>query len=378
MSSTAAGALPRLIRLTSRDVYRNLATEEVLFRHLPVGSALFYENTPSVLFGRTQNPFLELDIPYAARNAYTIARRRSGGGCVTHGPGNLNVCFVQPAENHSITNASTLLAATLKARFDIPAQANDRGDVILNDNNVKKKISGCAHRISRGKAYSHFTVLVDSDLAEFSRVLNSPARNFITGPGTKSMRSEIANISSYTSTASSISMDDVMHALANAIAPTVPLEEDFECLGDLDIGMDLEKEIAEEVRAISNAGWIYGKTPKFTYTVDVVGGRFEVLVGKAGVIDAVKAADGGNSINSTAVKTVARAANRALKGVAFDLDEIAPRMHDVTAKYGATPFEPPARQLTGRFLHDVPVLHWEGKVDVPEKDSTLFPVGYVG
>jgi len=172
MPSTAA-ALPRLIRLTSRDVYRNLATEEVLFRLLPLGSALFYENDPCVLFGRTQNPFLEVDIQYAARNSYTIARQRSGGGCVTHGPGNLNVCLIQPAENHSITAASSLLAATLKEKFGVPAEANDRGDVIVVDTHQtkKKKISGSAHRIMRDRAYSHFTVLVDSDLTEFSRLL---------------------------------------------------------------------------------------------------------------------------------------------------------------------------------------------------------------
>lgn len=44
----------------------------------------FFSNTPSVVIGRHQNPWLEVDIGYAQDKGVNLVRRFSGGGTVYH------------------------------------------------------------------------------------------------------------------------------------------------------------------------------------------------------------------------------------------------------------------------------------------------------
>ena len=44
----------------------------------------FDSNTPSVVIGRHQNPWLEVDVEYAKAKKLNLVRRFSGGGAVYH------------------------------------------------------------------------------------------------------------------------------------------------------------------------------------------------------------------------------------------------------------------------------------------------------
>ena len=65
------------------------------------------------------------------------------------------------------------LACFLRDEFGLLEECNNRGDVLLDG----RKISGSAHQVARGGAYSHFTVLVDSNFDALCEVLRAPGRN---------------------------------------------------------------------------------------------------------------------------------------------------------------------------------------------------------
>jgi len=83
ISSTASIYLSK-----STCIYENLAFEEWLFRNHNLdkcGEAmLIWSNTPSVVIGKHQNPWMEVDIKFLKDNNVNLARRNSGGGTVYH------------------------------------------------------------------------------------------------------------------------------------------------------------------------------------------------------------------------------------------------------------------------------------------------------
>ncbi|KAG9093487.1 Biotin/lipoate A/B protein ligase [Ceratobasidium sp. UAMH 11750] len=70
----------------SNDPYFNLSYEDWLFRHtepsLPV--LFMYRNRESVIIGRNQNPWKEINQTALRQSNIDFVRRRSGGGTVYH------------------------------------------------------------------------------------------------------------------------------------------------------------------------------------------------------------------------------------------------------------------------------------------------------
>src|SRR5690606_10438084 len=92
-----------IILSLSRNPYLNLSLEDHLLR-FPAQhpQLLIYKNVPTVVIGRNQNPFVELNLPLLSSLAPSrrplIVRRRSGGGAVFHDLGNINYCGYLPRD----------------------------------------------------------------------------------------------------------------------------------------------------------------------------------------------------------------------------------------------------------------------------------------
>jgi lipoate-protein ligase A len=90
----------RLIVLSNtKDPYMNHAVEEILFTtYVDYEQILFlWVNEPTVVFGRNQNPFREIDVSFAQSRGIKLLRRLSGGGTVYHDVGNINYSFIDHA-----------------------------------------------------------------------------------------------------------------------------------------------------------------------------------------------------------------------------------------------------------------------------------------
>jgi lipoate-protein ligase A len=168
-----------LSRFPSTDPVENLSLEHSLFSRYTSDSGFellsFYINEASVVIGKHQNPWKEVDSGVLAEGGVPVLRRFSGGGTVYHDPGNVNWSFIGPKDGFS-QEANLMLIADLAAasagleRGDLTI--GDRGDIFWRD----LKISGNALAFRGDRALHHGTLLVSSDLGALGSCLGGLGR----------------------------------------------------------------------------------------------------------------------------------------------------------------------------------------------------------
>lgn len=330
----------RLLRLLSRDVYTNLATEEVLFQRGPANAILFYVNRSSVVLGRTQNAFVEADVEHAEAHGVAIARRRSGGGCVMHDEGNLNFCFVSARSEFDKFYNAELVSSVLRDSFGVPTAVNDRADIVANG----RKISGNAYRISRDRAYHHGTVLVNSDLGTLRRALRSPIRDRITALGTPSVRSPVANIIDF---CPGVNVNDVVDAVASHVG----------CLTESVSHDDVELEyggVGDERALLDSYDWVYGQTPRFQLFLDVRGVRIVVHVAKGAIVKALEVEDDVSESTMAAIEKI----RAQLVDQCFAGDCISNQLKPVARMFKGTEHENFVEDFVTKLVAYVPAQYW--------------------
>ncbi|AOM82541.1 lipoate--protein ligase [Salisediminibacterium beveridgei] len=232
----------------------NLAIEEYALRHLPIDDTylLFYVNEPCIIVGKNQNTAEEINRDYVEENNVHVVRRLSGGGAVYQDKGNLNFSFITKDDGDSFSNFKKFtqpVIDTLK-KLGVDAQLSGRNDIHAGD----RKISGNAQYTTKGRMFSHGTLLLDSDIEQVVMALNVSDEK-IRSKGIKSIRSRVANINEF--------LDHKMNVdeLKKAILEFVFAEGDVET-------QQLTEEDWEGIHKISkeryqNWDWNYGKNPKF-------------------------------------------------------------------------------------------------------------------
>ncbi len=180
----------RFIYNSSTDPFYNLALEEWLMKNCDEDVFILWQNRPTVVIGRYQNAYAEVNIPYAEKNGISVVRRMSGGGAVFHDLGNLNFTFIVKDEGDGIDFVRFLTPIKKAlASLGIVTEISGRNDLLMNG----KKISGSAQCRKYGKVLHHGTLLVDVDVETLSSVLNVSAEK-LSSKGISSVRSRVTNI----------------------------------------------------------------------------------------------------------------------------------------------------------------------------------------
>jgi lipoate---protein ligase len=209
----------KVIISNSTDPYTNLALEDCLFReHLSKecpNILLLYQNSPSVVIGRAQNPWLEANLPYLKKNNINLVRRQSGGGTVYHDLGNLNYCFLALNDYYLVDQH---LRITTKALEDlgIKAIANKRNDLIIQTSDgIDKKISGSAFRTAKDRSFHHATLLINSNIDNLIQSISSTHKIF-DAKGVQSIRSSVINLNQIKSdTNIEINSENIIKKISN-------------------------------------------------------------------------------------------------------------------------------------------------------------------
>ncbi len=246
----------------------NLATEDYLFRHSEAETSVLFlwQNAPSIIIGRAQNPYLECQLNQMEEEGVLLARRQSGGGAVYHDLGNLNFTFISPLSGKHAYSKAANFSILLKAlhRLDIPAIRSPRNDLLIQNRGEDRKISGSAFRESKTRAFHHGTLLVHSDLEKLSRYL-TPSQKTIEAKGVKSIRSHVANLVQASPNLSILQVQKALidsffehYAKSTSVSPEVL---DFQTLKTLD-------SLRQCYEQYTSWDWKFGRTLPFSHHLE--------------------------------------------------------------------------------------------------------------
>lgn len=166
-----------------------LAAEEYLAQEMPEGNYVFFwQLNPTCVFGRHQNPALELDLDFCRRHGVDIVRRKSGGGTIFANKDNIMVSLVTGKGSvETVFNAFSHEIARCLKQLGAPMKVSGRNDICLEDG---RKICGGAFYHMKDRNIVHCTMLYDTDM-EMMRGCLTPARAKLESKGVKSVPSRI-------------------------------------------------------------------------------------------------------------------------------------------------------------------------------------------
>ena len=255
---------------TSNDPYYNFAVEHWLFKnnieHLPI--IYLWQNSPCIIIGRSQNPWLECDITSIKKEELPIIRRYSGGGAVYHDLGNINFTYIDKTkESKNFTLINTLKMLNIISSF------SKRHDIIVELQGKKYKVSGSAFRKTRDVLLKHNTLLINSNLNKLQTYLHHQIDNRITSKGVKSVRSEVLNLSR-------ISKNLTVHKFKKIFLQQFDKDNIIYLKDNLDIPiLNLEKKKIKEWQ------WNFGKTPAFIKKIEYMEQSIEIHINNGSIVE---------------------------------------------------------------------------------------------
>ena len=166
-----------------------LAAEEFLAREFPLNNYFFtWRVNPTCVFGRNQDPRVELDLDFCEKHGVDIVRRRSGGGAIFADSNNLMLSLVTGTgcvETLFRDFAQGIADALLS--MGVPARVSGRNDVVLEDG---RKVCGGAFYRLKERSIIHSTMLYDTAWELMSRCL-TPRRAKLESKGVVSVESRV-------------------------------------------------------------------------------------------------------------------------------------------------------------------------------------------
>ena len=234
----------------------NLAIEEYILKNMDIEKddfLLFYINQPSIIIGKNQNTIEEINTDYVEENGIIVVRRLSGGGAVYHDLNNLNFSFLTKDDGNSFSNYKKFTQPVVDAlaKLGVNSELSGRNDILAEG----KKVSGNAQYSTRGRMFSHGTLMFNLDI---DAVVNSlkVKQDKIESKGIKSVRSRVANIIDFLP--EKITVEEFRMEILKSIFGG---EENIQYY-------ELTKEDWENIHEISKNRyqlweWNYGKSPRF-------------------------------------------------------------------------------------------------------------------
>jgi lipoate-protein ligase A len=224
-----------------------------------------WRNADTVVIGRFQNPWTECNTEKMENDEIKLARRQSGGGAVYHDLGNTNFTFMSSKENYDKSVNNKIIVDAL-SEYGVTAYASGRNDILVDDSEGPKKISGSAFKETKDRSFHHGTLLINADLTKLGNYLN-PNKKKLESKGIKSVRSRVSNLANFNK--------DISH---EKLTKTI-IEKFFSHYGDkceveiLDNNaLKSEKKLNDYYEKLKDWKWRFGETPKFTHKFEE---RFE-------------------------------------------------------------------------------------------------------
>lgn len=272
----------KFIQSTSTDPTFNLALEQYVFDILSPQDdfCMLWQNANTIVVGKHQNTFAEINAAYVDAHDIQVVRRLSGGGAVYHDLGNLNFTFISKTGAEGTFDFATFCQPIVNVlkEMGVQAQVSGRNDMTIDG----QKFSGNSQYMKQGRVMHHGTILYDSDLSVVQNALNVP-KDKLVSKGITSVRSRVTNVRSHMK--NPVSTADFCTALTAHLFQTYALQQYV-----------LTPEDIAQIRQIQKSryqtwDWNYGQSPAFAIVKErrIEGcGKVEVCMDAVdGIISAV-------------------------------------------------------------------------------------------
>jgi lipoate-protein ligase A len=220
---------------------------------------LLWHSKKAFVFGRNQNPFIEINPVYFDKGIPMI-RRISGGGTVYHDANTINFSFITKEVKNKINNYQYFLKPITSVLNHLGCKAyfKPKSHLFVD----QYKISGNAQAYINGKLLHHGTLLFNTDLSIIDDALVK-YNSFADGIHVLSNKSDVRNIKDYLVTGYT------MQSLENDI-----IKEVVEYLNIEKIVIDLTNSQLDEIVKIAQNKynsweWNFGKTKKFVESLKI-------------------------------------------------------------------------------------------------------------
>lgn len=182
----------KYIRLNSVDPYYNLAVEEYLLYNSTDDIFMLWQNAPTVVIGKNQNAYAEVNVDVAKQKGIKISRRITGGGAVYHDLGNINYTFITSRDKAKVLDYEYFTKPIINAlaQLGLNCSLSGRNDLECNG----RKFSGNAQFCTDERILHHGTILFNTDVSEMGSVLKVDKEK-LEFKAVKSHKSRVINLS---------------------------------------------------------------------------------------------------------------------------------------------------------------------------------------
>jgi lipoate-protein ligase A len=155
---------------------------------------MLWTNSSSVIVGKNQNTFAEVNRTFLEENHIPVVRRMTGGGAVYHDLGNVNYSLILNERHPGSDSFSRFARPVVNALCTLGAAAefSGRNDILVDG----RKVSGSAQCCVGQRTLFHGTLLFDTDMSMLGQVL-TPGKIKMESKGVKSVRSRVANLKEF-------------------------------------------------------------------------------------------------------------------------------------------------------------------------------------
>lgn len=247
----------RIIESKSHNPWFNLAVEEFLKEDLEDNEVCLYlwQNAHTIVMGKHQNPWSEVNVELFEADRGTLARRTTGGGTVYHDLGNMNFTFAMDDKYMDLERQLKVIVQALK-KLGIDAKFSGRNDILADG----RKFSGNAFSRGKGRYIHHGTIMFDVNMDALGKYLNVSEKK-LESKAIKSVKSRVINLKELNP---ELTVPLLYQNLAEAF-------EEIYAPASRRYAID-EESAPEKVKELTayygSWDWLYGKSPNFDYTVE--------------------------------------------------------------------------------------------------------------
>ncbi|WP_027333970.1 lipoate--protein ligase [Mycoplasma elephantis] len=241
-----------VLKMKSNNPYETLSLEELILKdekYIDQDIMLLYQHDNSIIIGRNQNLYEEINVDYTTKNNIKIARRISGGGAVYHDLNNLNFSFITNKTSMGYAQFLKPIIEYLNS-IGVLAEFEGRNDIKANG----LKVSGNAQFIYKNRMFSHGTLLFDVNIETMMKALK-PNPLKMQSKGIKSVKQRVGNIKQMLKENISINefTDNLIKFMVEKYNAKIVTEKDFQY-----------KEHADLIKYKQSDEWLFFKNPEFS------------------------------------------------------------------------------------------------------------------